>query len=69
MDSGPSNATFAHCPFGDAMTALIIRGGTVVNHDYSRRADVLVDGDTIVAIGSTVDAPAGAQVIDAGAAM
>ena len=27
------------------MTALIIRG-TVVNHDHSRRADVLVDGET-----------------------
>src|SRR5260370_20703042 len=52
--------------FGDAMTALIIRGGTVVNHDHSRRADVLVDGDTIVAIGSPLDAPAGAEVIDAG---
>ncbi len=48
------------------MTALIIRGGTVVNHDHSRRADVLVDGDTIVAIGEALDAPAGAQVIDAG---
>ena len=48
------------------MTALIIRGGTVVNHDHSRRADVLVDGETIVAIGSAIDAPAGADVIDAG---
>src|SRR5258708_12551406 len=50
----------------NAMTALIIRGGTVVNHDHSRRADVLVDGETIVAIGSALDAPAGAEVIDAG---
>jgi hypothetical protein len=48
------------------MTALIIRGGTVVNHDHSRRADVLVDGETIVAIGSPLDAPSGAGVIDAG---
>jgi len=47
------------------MTALIIRGGTVVNPDHSRRADVLVDGETIVAIGPAVDAPSGAQVIDA----
>ena len=31
--------------------ATLIRGGTVVNHDWSRRADVLVDGSTI-----TVDA-------------
>src|SRR3979409_1909069 len=48
------------------MTALIIRGGTVVNHDHSRRADLLVDGETIVAVGAEIDAPTGAQAIDAG---
>jgi dihydropyrimidinase len=48
------------------MTALIIRGGTVVNHDHSWRADVLVDGETIVAIGSPLEVPARAQVMDAG---
>lgn len=48
------------------MTALIIRGGTAVNHDHSRRADVLVDGETIVAVGSPLDVAAGVQVIDAG---
>ena len=46
--------------------AILIRGGTVVNHDHSRRADVLVDGGTIVAIGTRIDAPAGAEVIEAG---
>ncbi len=46
--------------------AILIRGGTVVNHDHSRRADVLVDGETIVAVGPKLDVPAGAQVIDAG---
>src|SRR5450756_451630 len=45
---------------------ILIRGGTVVNHDYSRRADVLVDGNKIVAIGAKLDAPSGAQTIDAG---
>ena len=29
----------------------LIRGGTVVNHDHSARADVLIDGGKIVAIG------------------
>ncbi len=48
------------------MPGLLSRGGTVVNHDHSPRADVLVDGETIVAVGSTLDAPAGAEVIDAG---
>jgi len=47
------------------MTTLV-RGGTVVNHDYSRRADVLVIERTIVAIGPNLDPPAGADVIDAG---
>src|SRR3954470_18797008 len=46
--------------------AILIRGGTVVNHDHSRRADVLIDGATIAAIGAGLDAPVGAEVIDAG---
>jgi dihydropyrimidinase len=45
---------------------ILIRGGTVVNHDHSRRADVLVDGTTIVGFGPKLDAPTGAEVIDAG---
>ena len=44
------------------MTTLI-RGGTVVNHDHSQRADVLVDGGKIVAIGQGLS---GKEVIDAG---
>ncbi len=48
--------------------AILIRGGTVVNHDHSRRADVLVEGDRIVAVADRLDAPAGTQVIDAGGA-
>jgi dihydropyrimidinase len=44
----------------------IIRGGTVVNADRAFRADVLCDGDKIVAVGENLEAPAGAKVIDAG---
>ena len=47
---------------------ILIRGGTVVNHDFSAKADVLVDGGTIVAVGPGLEAPAGAEVIDAGGA-
>jgi len=47
------------------MTTLI-RGGTVVNHDHSQRADVLIDGGTIIAIGPKLEAPAGAGIVDAG---
>ena len=46
--------------------ATLIRGGTVVNHDWSRRADVLVGDGTVVAVAPGLDAPAGADVIDAG---
>lgn len=48
--------------------ALLIRGGTVVNHDHSRRADVLIEGDTIVAVAAAIAAPTGAETIDAGGA-
>ena len=44
----------------------LIRGGTVANHDHSRRADVLIEDGAIVAIGENLEAPAGAEVIDAG---
>src|SRR6202046_4575652 len=44
----------------------LIRGGTVVNHDNSRRAAVLIAGGTIVAGGANLQAPSGAEVIDAG---
>ncbi len=46
----------------------LIRGGTVVNHDHRRRADVLIDGEKVVAIGETLSVPAGAETIDAGGA-
>jgi dihydropyrimidinase len=45
---------------------LVVRGGTVVNHDHARRADVLIDGDTIVAVGSGLEVPIGADIVDAG---
>jgi dihydropyrimidinase len=44
----------------------LIRGGTIVNHDHARRADVLVGDGTIAAIGANIEAPPGAQTIDAG---
>jgi dihydropyrimidinase len=46
--------------------AVLIRGGTIVNHDSSRRADVLVRDGMIAAIGTSLDTPTGAEVIDAG---
>lgn len=44
----------------------LIRGGTVVDAEHSYRADVLIDGDTIAAIGLDLDVPAGTAIIDAG---
>ena len=48
--------------------AILIRGGTVVNADATRRADVLVDGGLIQAVGPSLEAPANAEIIDAGGA-
>ncbi len=48
------------------MTNILIRGGTVVNHDHTRRADVLIDGERIVAIGENTSPPPGVETIDAG---
>ena len=47
---------------------VLIRGGTVVNADAEQRADVLCEGDKVVQVGAGLQAPAGAQVIDAGGA-
>jgi dihydropyrimidinase len=46
--------------------ALLIRGGTVVDASQTYRADVLCDNGVIVAIGEGLEAPAGAEIVDAG---
>ncbi|WP_020180080.1 dihydropyrimidinase [Methylopila sp. M107] len=47
---------------------LLIKGGTVVTADRQWRADVLVEGETIAAVGENLEAPAGAEVVDASGA-
>jgi len=49
------------------MMKTLIRGGTVVTAESESRADVLIDGESIVALGENLDAT-GATVIDAGGA-
>ena len=46
--------------------ALLIRGGTVLDSTHAYRADVLCDNGKIVEIRAGIDAPAGAQIVDAG---
>src|SRR5689334_4109327 len=46
--------------------SLLIRGGTVVDSTHSYRADVLCVAGKIAQVGPDLDAPAGAQVVDAG---
>ncbi len=46
--------------------ALLIRGGTVVNADARKRADVYIEGETIKAVGADLEVPSGVEVIDAG---
>lgn len=48
------------------MGGILIRGGTVVNADYARRADVLCQDGTIAAVGEDLQVPAGVEVLDAG---
>jgi dihydroorotase len=45
---------------------VLIRGGTVVDQQGARRADVLLAGSEITAVGEDVEAPPGALVLDAG---
>ncbi len=45
---------------------VLIRGGTVVNADRQFRADVLCVDGQVAAIGENLQAPPGAQVLDAG---
>ena len=48
------------------MDELLIRGGTVVNADCARRADVLCSNGAIVSVGENLPAPAGVDLLDAG---
>jgi dihydropyrimidinase len=48
-------------------TVLVVRGGEIVASDGVRRADVLIDGETIAAVGADLDAN-GAEVLDASGA-
>jgi dihydropyrimidinase len=48
------------------MSSLLIRGGTVLDSTHAYRADVLCDNGKIVGIRAGIDAPAGAQIVDAG---
>lgn len=45
--------------------AVLIRGGTVVNADGTRRADVRVEGERIVQIAASINAPSTVRVIEA----
>ena len=47
------------------MSFLLIQGGTVVNADREFKADVLCEGERIVAVGENLQVPSGAQTLDA----
>lgn len=48
------------------MKDILVRGGTVVTDTARRRADVLCSAGRIAAVGESLSAPAGAEIIDAG---
>ena len=47
------------------MSTLLIKGGTVVNADVSRPADVLIEDGTITQVARDLPTPPGAEVVDA----
>src|SRR5574337_2043985 len=49
-----------------AMTVTLVRGGTVVTEAGRWRADVLCRDGRVAAVGEAVDAPAGAEIVEAG---
>lgn len=49
--------------------SLVIRGGTVVDETGERRADVRVEDGTVAEVAERIDAPAGADVLDADGAV
>src|SRR5919201_4892214 len=55
------------CPSGSSAMTMLLRGGRVLDGGTGRldAADVLIEGDGIAAAGPRLDAPAGAEVIDA----
>ena len=48
------------------MRTKLIRGGTIVTSNGRRRADIMCRDGKIVGMGSSLEAPAGSDVIDAG---
>ena len=50
------------------MKTTLIRGGTVVNAEREWKADVLITGETIAAVGADLQAPAVAEIVDAAGA-
>ncbi len=50
----------------DADRTVLIRGGTVVDATGERRSDVVVEGDRVAAVGTDLQVPRGATVLDAG---
>ncbi len=45
--------------------SVLIRGGTLVHPESTQRADLLLSGEKIQALGETLDPPADAEIIDA----
>lgn len=45
--------------------SILIRGGTVVNADASRKADVYIENGKIKAVGAELEVPTGCEVVDA----
>lgn len=47
------------------MQNILIRGGTLITPQDAQRQDILIEGQTIAAVGADLSAPPGARVVDA----
>jgi dihydroorotase len=45
---------------------MLIRNGTVITPEAVERADVLIEGEAIAAVGTALSVPAGARIVEAG---
>jgi dihydroorotase len=62
----PETTTRGASPGLRAGPTVVIRGGTVIDADGDRLADVVVRGGEVVEVGAALDVPRGASVLDAG---
>src|SRR5262245_28040472 len=63
---GPSSGRCFDYESVHRMSGTIVRGATIVTPSGRKRADIYSDGGVIRSVGSDLDVPSGAYIVDAG---